>query len=196
MCRSTYQKSYMTLSLNAGWISDLFKKIHSFLLQFEHFNTEDWASAHWSIMELQFFTNLMPTLFFSPGRCCLVEAEKRNHSVDLLFFKIIRLLPWEIVLACCSRTFSTNTSLRLNEPVWRISSTYWKHFVTPLSSSVSNIWTLYRNSSAVWQVLWKRKLTICRYKALNASQQNYHSCFTYNEITCFDNPPFCFSLYG
>lgn len=86
LCRSTYQKSYKTLSLNAGWVSYLFlKKQHSFLLQFEHFS-KDWGSAHWSIMELQFFTNLMPTLFFSPGRCCLVEAEKRNHSVDLLLF--------------------------------------------------------------------------------------------------------------
>lgn len=133
-----------------------------------------------------------PTLLlFHPGlEPAMAESKMHKLHKFWIFNRLMLMNP------CCGRTFSINTSLRLNEPVWRISSTYWKHFVTPHSSSVSNTWTLYRNSSAVWQVLWKRKLTICRYKALNASQKNYHSCFTYNEITCFDNPPFCFSLYG
>lgn len=133
-----------------------------------------------------------PTLLlFHPGlEPAMVESKMHKLHKFWIFNRLMLMNP------CCGRTFSINTSLRLNEPVWRISSTYWKHFVTPHSSSVSNIWTIYRNSSAVWQVLWKRKLTIWRYKALNASQKNYHSCFTYNEITCFDNPPFCFSLYG
>lgn len=77
-----------------------------------------------------------PTLLlFHPGfEPAMAESKMHKLHIFWIFNRLMLMTP------CCGRTFSINTSLRLNEPVWRISSTYWKHFVTPHSSSVSNIW--------------------------------------------------------